>query len=248
MEWIRRTGPGLKAYLPRLICRLWRQVMCICMPGSASPCRIRSRPYITTTQPVFAIKEHLAPNAERHLRSLKLLQATYPAALLEESVRIAEQCTFSLDELRYQYPIELVPDDLSATQYLRQLVGAGIERRWPDGVSQKVLAQIEHELSLIAELEYEGYFLTVYDIVWFARSQGILCQGRGSAANSAVCFALGITEVVPARMAILFERFVSRERNEPPDIDVDFEHERREEVMQYVYNAMDDTALRSPAR
>ncbi len=186
-------------------------------------------------QPVFVIKEHLAPNAERHLRSLKLLQATYPAALLQESVRIAEQCTFSLGELRYQYPIELVPDDLSATQYLRQLVEAGIERRWPDGVSQKVLAQIEHELSLIAELEYEGYFLTVYDIVWFARSQGILCQGRGSAANSAVCFALGITEVDPARMAILFERFVSRERNEPPDIDVDFEHERREEVMQYVY-------------
>ena len=115
------------------------------------------------------------------------------------------------------------------------MVDSGTRKRWPDGPTKKVLRQIEHELGLIAELDYEGYFLTVYDIVCFARSRNILCQGRGSAANSAVCFTLGITEVDPAHMEILFERFVSRERNEPPDIDVDFEHERREEVMQYVY-------------
>ena len=186
-------------------------------------------------QPVFAIKHCLSPNAERHLRSLKLLRSTYRAALLNESVAIAERCRFSLDELRYEYPSELVPDGLSPTQYLRRLVTQGMQKRWPEGTNEKVLNQIEHELGLIAELEYEGYFLTVYDIVCFARSQDILCQGRGSAANSAVCFALGITEVDPARMEILFERFVSRERNEPPDIDVDFEHERREEVMQYIY-------------
>lgn len=184
---------------------------------------------------ILNIKHCLAANAERHLRSKKILKHLYRKAALNHSIQIADQCHFSLDELDYQYPSELIPDGLSATQYLRQLVEHGVTRRWPGGAIKKVLNQIEHELSLIAELNYEGYFLTVYDIVCFARSHEILCQGRGSAANSAVCFALGITEVDPARMEMLFERFVSRERNEPPDIDVDFEHERREEVMQYVY-------------
>ena len=184
---------------------------------------------------VNAIRHTLAPNAERHLKTQAVLERIYPRPLLDETVNIADRCCFSLDELRYRYPCELVPDDLSPTQYLRQLVNSGIRQRWPNGPTEKVLRQIEHELGLIAELDYEGYFLTVYDIVRFARSRNILCQGRGSAANSAVCFTLGITEVDPAQMEILFERFVSRERNEPPDIDVDFEHERREEVMQYVY-------------
>lgn len=190
---------------------------------------------IRCQQSVADIRHTLAPNAERHLRTQSILEHIYPRPLLDESIRIADQCRFSLDELRYRYPCEQVPDDLSPTQYLRQLVDSGIRKRWPDGPIEKVTRQISHELSLIAELGYEGYFLTVYDIVCFAKSRGILCQGRGSAANSAVCFALGITEVDPAHMEILFERFVSRERNEPPDIDVDFEHERREEVMQYVY-------------
>ncbi len=190
---------------------------------------------IRCQKPVAAIKHALAPNAERHLKTQAVLERIYPRSLLDESIKIADRCRFSLDELHYRYPCELVPDDLSPAQYLRQLVDSGIQKRWPDGPAGKVSRQIEHELSLIAELGYEGYFLTVYDIVCFARSRNILCQGRGSAANSAVCFALGITEVDPTHMEILFERFVSRERNEPPDIDVDFEHERREEVMQYVY-------------
>ena len=177
----------------------------------------------------------LYPNGERHLRPLEVLQRTYPDDLLEESVRIADAIDFSLDELRYEYPNEIVPPGDTPATYLRRLTEEGMQRRWPEGVSRKVTGLIEHELKLIAELEYEAYFLTVYDIVAFARSQDILCQGRGSAANSAVCFCLGITEVDPARMEMLVERFISKERNEPPDIDVDFEHERREEVIQYIY-------------
>ena len=177
----------------------------------------------------------LYANAERHLRSLQLLERMYPADILSETAVIAEQCGFSLDEIRYQYPDEFCPDHLNPTAYLRHLVEKGMRQRWPDAISEKIRKQIQHELSLIEELNYEAYFLTVYDIVRFARSRNIFCQGRGSAANSVVCFCLGITEVDPARMEILFERFISRERNEPPDIDIDFEHERREEVMQYVY-------------
>ena len=177
----------------------------------------------------------LYPNGERHLRPLEVLQRVYPAELLEETVRIADAIDFSLDELRYEYPDEIVPTGETPASYLRKLTEEGMRRRWPQGVSPKVSRLIEHELALIAELRYEPYFLTVYDIVDFARSRGILCQGRGSAANSAVCFCLGITEVDPARMAMLVERFISKERNEPPDIDVDFEHERREEVIQYIY-------------
>ncbi len=149
---------------------------------------------------------------------------------------VAERCRFSLDELRYQYPQETVLPGLTAAQTLRQFTYEGMSQRYPQGIPAQVQSQVEHELELIAELQYEMYFLTVYDIVRFARERHILCQGRGSAANSAVCYCLGVTEVDPARMNVLFERFISRERNEPPDIDVDFEHQRREEVIQYIYS------------
>jgi error-prone DNA polymerase len=177
----------------------------------------------------------LQPNGERHLRTLDRLQRLYPRELLEATQAIAARCSFSLEELRYEYPEEIVPAGETPRSWLRQLTEAGIARRWPEGPTAQLRTLIEHELELIGELGYERYFLTVYDLVEFARTRGILCQGRGSAANSAVCFCLGITEVDPARMSVLFERFISRERNEPPDIDVDFEHERREEVIQYLY-------------
>ena len=174
-------------------------------------------------------------NGERHLRCRETLAAIYPERLLAETAAIAERCTFSLDALQYRYPAELVPASHTPTTWLRELTEQGLSWRWPEGESAAVRAQVEHELALIAELHYEPYFLTVHDIVRFARSKGILCQGRGSAANSAVCFALGVTEVDPARINTLVERFISKERNEPPDIDIDFEHERREEVIQYIY-------------
>jgi error-prone DNA polymerase len=177
----------------------------------------------------------LHPNGERHLRPRERLARVYPRALLDETLAIAGRCTFSLDELRYEYPDELVPAGQTPAGWLRRLTEEGMRRRWPHGPPPRVLGQVEHELALIAELRYEPYFLTVHDIVRFARARGILCQGRGSAANSAVAFCLGITEVDPARIDMLFERFVSRERAEPPDIDVDFEHQRREEVIQYLY-------------
>ncbi len=185
--------------------------------------------------PVAEVGDALHPNGERHLRTPGDLAQLYPQALLDATLAIASRCTFSLDELRYEYPEELVPPGETAIAYLRALTEAGLARRFPGGAPDSVRGQIEHEFALIEELRYEPYFLTVHDIVRFARSRGILCQGRGSAANSAVCYALGITEVNPACMAMLFERFISRERNEPPDIDVDFEHERREEVLQYLY-------------
>ncbi|MEM7207897.1 MAG: error-prone DNA polymerase [Pseudomonadota bacterium] len=177
-------------------------------------------------------------NGERHLRSREQLQAIYPQVLLDETLRIAERCHFSLDVLReeYRYPREVVPPGYTPRSWLRELTERGIAERWPDGISDKNRSVVERELALIAELQYESYFLTVYDIVKFAREQEILCQGRGSAANSIVCFCLGITNVHPDCTQLLFERFVSRERAEPPDIDVDFEHERREEVIQYIYN------------
>ena len=177
----------------------------------------------------------LTANGERHLRDTADLAKLYPPSLLAETLHIAARCHFSLDELRYEYPEEIIAPGYTSASYLRQLVEKGMRERWPDGAAPTVHSQIEHELQLISELKYEAYFLTVYDLVRFARSQGILCQGRGSAANSAVCFCLGITEVDPARMEMLFERFISRERNEPPDVDVDFEHERRDEVIQYIY-------------
>ena len=186
-------------------------------------------------KPIADCGHDLQPSAERHLRSRLRLALTYPPELLAETLRVAARCQFSLDELRYRYPKEVVPAGETADSYLRRRVYEGAGRRWPDGMSAKVQNQLEHELGLIAELGYAHYFLTVDDIVAFARSRHILCQGRGSAANSAVCYCLGITEVDPAQQQVLFERFISKERNEPPDIDVDFEHERREEVIQYLY-------------
>ncbi|MBI6619216.1 MULTISPECIES: error-prone DNA polymerase [Pseudomonas] len=179
--------------------------------------------------------QRLHPNGERHLRSLEALAGLYPRALLDETLKIARRCTFDLGQLRYEYPRELVPEGHDPASWLRELTERGLRERWKEGVTEKVRAQIDKELELIAELGYDSYFLTVQDIVSFARSRHILCQGRGSAANSAVCYALGITEIDPAQTDMLFERFLSRERNEPPDIDVDFEHERREEVLQYVF-------------
>ena len=253
---------------------------------------------IRLKQPVGELGTQLTPNAERHLRPLETLAGLYPEDMLAEAVQIAGACHFSLTELRYEYPRELVPEAMTPAAWLRQLTYEGASRRWPGkagmealgspqrgapltpkeppdrgggvsngsmrgqdarapafvrghsfaasrprpdqncstkGVPDAVRRLIENELSLIAELGYEYYFLTVEDIVRFARSRGILCQGRGSAANSAVCYCLGITEVDPSRQHVLFERFISKERQEPPDIDVDFEHERREEVIQYIY-------------
>jgi error-prone DNA polymerase len=177
------------------------------------------------------------PNAERHLKSAEAMLPLFADApeAVYRTREIADRCTFSLDQLRYEYPEELCPAGRKPREYLEQLTWQGAQQRYPQGVPRKVGDLLNHELRLIEELKYEAYFLTVWDLVRFARNQGILCQGRGSAANSAVCFCLSITEVDPDRSSVLFERFMSKERDEPPDIDVDFEHERREEVIQYVY-------------
>jgi len=177
----------------------------------------------------------LSPNAEAHLRSRARLQALYEPEWLAETVAIAGRCKFSLGELKYEYPQEIVPPGQTPATWLRSLTEAGAARRFPAGVPAKVLGLIEHELGLIGRMKYEAYFLTVADIVGWARARGILCQGRGSAANSAVCYCLGVTEVNPDQSEVLFERFISEERGEPPDIDLDFEHQRREEVIQYLY-------------
>ncbi|MHB9048962.1 MAG: error-prone DNA polymerase, partial [Pirellulales bacterium] len=195
---------------------------------------------LTATRAGVAVAEAgelLFPNAQRHLKSIEEIVAAFARApdAVRRSVEVAERCAFSLDELRYEYPEELAPPGESPLEYLARLTWAGANERYPAGVPDKVRRLLEHELALIGELRYEAYFLTVWDLVRFARQRGILCQGRGSAANSAVCYALGVTAVDPERMDVLFERFVSRERNEAPDIDVDFEHERREEVLQYLY-------------
>jgi error-prone DNA polymerase len=178
----------------------------------------------------------LEPNAEAHLRSRQRLGTIYEdPAWLARTLEVAASCTFSLDELRYEYPQEIVPPGETPTSYLRKLTYAGVPKRFPDGLSEEYRAQIESELALVEELKYEAYFLTVADIVAWARSREILCQGRGSAANSLVCYCLHVTEVDPRRATLLFGRFISAERNEPPDIDIDFEHQRREEVIQYIY-------------
>ena len=184
---------------------------------------------------IFDAGYALFPNAERHVRTRLRLSRLYPPELLAETLKIAGLCNFSLDELRYEYPEEIVPPGHTPTSWLRHETESGLLCRYPQGIPDDVRQRVEHELALIAELKYEPYFLTVYDIVCFARSIEILCQGRGSAANSTVCFALGITEVSPDRSGMLFERFISKERGEPPDIDVDFEHERRPEVIAYIY-------------
>lgn len=178
------------------------------------------------------------PNSQYHLRSVDRLKSLYAACpeALSRTVEVADRIEFSLDQLKYQYPTELAPDGTEPIDYLKRLTWEGAKRRYPDGVPQKAIDLLRHEISLIAELHYEAYFLTVWDLVRFARSRNILCQGRGSAANSIVCYCLGITSVDPNQMDLLFERFISKERNEAPDIDVDFEHQRREEVLQYVYD------------
>ena len=185
--------------------------------------------------PVSSAGDALHPNAERHLRSLVRLARIYPSELIRETARIAERCDFDLDTLHYEYPVELVPEGETPASHLRKLTESGLAYRFPEGAPKDLRRLVNHELELISTLGYEHFFLTVHDVVAFARSKDILCQGRGSAANSAVCYCLRITEIDPARMHGLFERFISRERNEPPDIDVDFEHQRREEVIQYVY-------------
>ena len=203
-------------------------------------CRERRRLQDTLTairrrQPLQKMGFGLYSNGERYLRPIGELARVYPRRLLKETLAVAERVDFSLDELRYEYPRELVPEGATPASHLRDLTERGMRWRWPDGAPARVRQLVEYELKLIGELRYEPYFLTVHDIVRFARGRDILCQGRGSAANSAVCFCLGITEVDPARMEMLMERFISKERNEPPDIDVDFEHQRREEVIQYIY-------------
>ncbi len=185
--------------------------------------------------PVAELGFSLYPSGERFLRTRERISHQYPKKLIAQTQVIADRIGFSLTELRYEYPTEIVPPHESASSWLRKLAYRGMRRRWPEGAPGSVTKLVEHELRLIAELRYESYFLTVHDIVDWARKHNILCQGRGSAANSAVCFCLGITEVDPERMSLLVERFISKERNEPPDIDVDFEHERREEVIQYIY-------------
>ena len=187
--------------------------------------------------PVQRLGFHRQTNAERSLKRyeemVELVGGDRQAVL--RSLEVARRCRFSLDELKYEYPRELCPEGTTVGEHLGRLTWEGAAGRYPAGVPESVRRLVEHELELIAELEYEPYFLTVWDLVRFARSRGILCQGRGSAANSAVCYCLGITSVDPSRIDVLFERFVSRERDEAPDIDVDFEHERREEVLQYLY-------------
>lgn len=191
---------------------------------------------IRCTQNLNEARHSLEPNAERSLKSLSELRMLYPPALLAKTVQWATNCQFSMNELKYQYPREITPDGLSPTEYLSLLTWEGAHQRFGDAFNSELKNNIEHELELIQSLSYEPYFLTVYDIVRFARSKNILCQGRGSAANSVVCYCLGITEVDPKKTSLLFERFISKERNEPPDIDVDFEHSRREEVIQYIYS------------
>jgi error-prone DNA polymerase len=180
----------------------------------------------------------LEANGERHVKpgwEVARLTADHPGALRRGLEVVAATRGFSLDQLRYQYPREVTPEGVEPIEHLRRLVEEGAKGRYPAGVPADVAGAIGHEMGLIAELGYAPYFLTVHDLVTFARSRGILCQGRGAAANSAVCYCLGVTSVDPSRIQLLFERFISKERNEPPDIDIDFEHERREEVIQYIY-------------
>ena len=190
---------------------------------------------IDRNEPVDALGELLEQNEEAYLHPLSDIKSRFSNMHIAETINISDRCSFSLDELSYQYPKELTPIDKTPTQYLRQLTYDGLKKRWPDGASQQVIGIIEKELALIADKQYEPFFLTVFDITQFAKSQGILYQGRGSAANSVVCYCLYITEISPEQIKVLFERFLSEERDEPPDIDVDFEHERREEVIQYIY-------------
>ena len=187
--------------------------------------------------PVTSCGQKLKPNAEHALHSpytFARLFADDPAAI-SRTHEIAERCTFSLTEIRYRYPSEYLPDGTTSAEWLRHLTFEGAKERYGNGIPANVAAQLEKELEIIEALDYPGYFLTMWEIVRFCREKGILCQGRGSAANSAVCYCLGVTAIDPVRMDLLFERFISKERAEPPDIDLDIEHDRREEVIQHVY-------------
>lgn len=190
---------------------------------------------IKANQSVEQVTHLLKPNAENHLRSLKKLQSVFPEQWLAETMVIAQRCNFQLDSIQYNYPKDTLPGQYTAPDYLRLLVTQGAQRRFGKTRPEKIWLVIEKELRMIRQKNFEHYFLTVFDIVRFAKQQGILCQGRGSAANSVVCYCLGITEVNPQEASMLFERFISESRNDPPDIDIDFEHERREEVIQYIY-------------
>ncbi len=176
-------------------------------------------------------------NSQHHLRGLDEIATLYRAVpeAIARTVEISDRCTFALDQLRYEYPTEVAPPGMTLIEHLKRLTWEGANQRWPRGVPDKIISIISHEMRIIEDLHYEAYFLTVWDIVRFARQRNILCQGRGSAANSVVCYCLGVTNVDPTQTDLLFERFVSRERDEAPDIDVDFEHQRREEVLQYLY-------------
>ena len=188
----------------------------------------------TTIEKAGFLKEKHADRFLKTPQEMVRLFRAYPEAVARTQ-EIARRCKFSLDELTYSYPTELTEDGLTAQERLEKLTWEGAAQRYPDGLPDNVAMQLRHELNLIERMEYAPYFLTVESIVRFARSKGILCQGRGSAANSAVCYVLGVTSIDPVRQGLLFERFVSEERREPPDIDVDFEHERREEVIQWIY-------------
>jgi DNA-directed DNA polymerase III PolC len=222
-----------------LAARLGLPVLASALPMMHHPARRRLADVLTairTGQRVVDLGRSSLPHGEQRLRrgdEMARLFAAHPAALAHAE-RVAERAAFSLDELRYEYPSEITAGETPAAR-LARLAGEGLRWRYPQGVPEKVQRQMAHELALIGKLKYEPYFLTVHDIVAFARSQNILCQGRGSAANSVVCYALGVTSVSPEVGTMVFERFVSEARNEPPDIDVDFEHERREEVIQHIY-------------
>ncbi|KZN49647.1 hypothetical protein N474_05180 [Pseudoalteromonas luteoviolacea CPMOR-2] len=237
----RRLDNQDKRYVARceVLSKQWH--LPICAVGGVlmhTPTRLRLQHTLTAishNQAVDQVKSHLLANSERAMRSKVKLEKLFQPSWLEESQRIAKRCSFDLDKLRYQYPSELVPAGQTAMQHLRTLVEQGKRLRFLDGIPKDIEETIEKELNLIEELDYPYFFLTIYDIVMFAKSRGILYQGRGSAANSVVCYCLEITAVDPRQVAVLFERFISKERNEPPDIDVDFEHQRREEVIQYIY-------------
>ncbi len=226
-DWLDALGRRL--VIPRLACGDVRLIRREDKPLLDVMCALR------LGRPVADCGLALAANGERHVRERAVLARLYPAEWLAETLQVAERCDFSLAELDYHYPRELVPEPLKPIQHLRQLTLNGARQRYGRQLPDRVRALLARELTLIEELGMEAFFLTVHDLVTFARSRGILCQGRGSAANSAVCYCLGVTEVDPAQHELLFERFLSKERNEPPDIDIDFEHERREEVLQYLY-------------
>jgi error-prone DNA polymerase len=228
--WFRELEAlGKRHGIPRLACGDVR------MPTRSRRALLDVLTSLHENRPLAECGLALSANGERHLRPVTTLEKLYPPEWLAETVGVAERCEFSLDKLDYHYPRELAPAPLTPAQHLRRLTLEGLRVRYGESPPEKVRALVARELTLIEEMGVEAFFLTVHDVVRFARSRSILCQGRGSAANSAVCYCLGVTEVDPSKQQLLFERFISKERNEPPDIDVDFEHERREEVLQYIY-------------